>query len=137
VSDENVELARRGIAAINRINEGGLEALGELIDSDFELTTPASLATEPGTYIGLEGLRRYFDSFYEAMDRVSLEIREIHDYGDRVLTELTLRARGRSTGIEAEQAAVMLWRMRDGRVTRCEVFPELEQALAAVEAGPG
>jgi hypothetical protein len=49
----------------------------------------------------------------------------------------TLTARGRSTGLEAEQFAVMAWQLRDGLAVRLEVFAELSEALAAVGEGRG
>ena len=44
-----------------------------MIHPEFEVTTPQSLASEPDTYRGHEGIRRYFDSFYEAMENVYFE----------------------------------------------------------------
>ena len=53
-----------------------MEALLPFIHPDFEVTTPAGLAAEPDTYRGPEGIRRYFESFYEAMDEVGFEPEE-------------------------------------------------------------
>jgi ketosteroid isomerase-like protein len=133
MSETNADLVRRGLEAMNTVNEGGMETLRELLDPEFEVTTPPSLASEPDTYRGAEGVKRYFDSFYEAMDRIHFEAGEIRDFGDRVAVEFTLRARGRTTGIEAEQHAALVWTLRDGRALRLEVFPTLDEALAAVE----
>jgi hypothetical protein len=96
------------------------------------VTTPPSLASEPDTYVGPEGVRRYFDSFYEAMDRITFIPDALEDLGDdRVLVEFTLRARGRTSGIEAEQRGFQLWRIRHGRAVGLEVFPTEEEARAA------
>ena len=40
------------------------------------MTTPANLAAEPDTYRGHEGIRRYFDSFYDVMDEVRFRLNE-------------------------------------------------------------
>jgi ketosteroid isomerase-like protein len=50
-----------------------------------------------------------------------------------VLVEFTLRARGRTTGLDFGQEAVMVWQLRDGKAIRLYLYPTLEQAVAAVE----
>ena len=78
----NVDLVRQGFEALN---EGGVEALVPLVHPEFEVTTPPGLAAEPDTYRGPEGVRRYFESFYEAMDRVVFEPERFIAVGDRVV----------------------------------------------------
>jgi len=128
VSEQNVEIVRAGFDALA---SGGVEALIELIPPDFELTTPPELASEPGTYLGHEGLRRYFAEFDDAMDEVRVEPHAFHDLGDRVAVEFTLHARGRTTGIETAIDAVQLWDVSDGIPRRVAVYPDLESARAA------
>jgi ketosteroid isomerase-like protein len=127
VSTENVETVQRGFAAFN---ESGVEGIIPFLDSDFEATTPPNLASEPDTYRGHEGIRRWFNSFYEVMEEIRWDPREFHEVGDRVVVEFTLRARGKTTGLDFGQDAVMLWELRDGRGTRLELFPTLDEALA-------
>lgn len=134
VAESNVELIRQGF---EDLAASGYEAMLSLIAPDFELTTPPGLAAEPDTYRGPEGMTRYFESFYEAMDEVRFEPHEFREIGDWVVVPFTLTARGRSTGLEAQQSAVMSWKLRDGLAVRLEVFAELEEALAAVGEGAG
>ena len=133
MSSENVEFVRGGFQALS---EGGVEALLPLIHPEFELTTPANLAAEPDTYRGPEGVRRYFDSFYDAMDEIRFEPREFREAGGRVIVPVTLTAKGRTTGIEARQELVMAWTLRDGQATRVEVFATVDEALAAAGERP-
>jgi hypothetical protein len=128
MSGRNVEIIREGFEALS---EGGVEALLPLVHPEFEMTTPANLAAEPDTYRGPEGVRRYFDSFYEAMDEVRFEPAEFREAGERVIAPSTLTARGRATGIEAKQEVVLVWTLRDERVIRIEVFATLDEALEA------
>src|SRR5215216_6281567 len=128
MSEDNVEFVRQGFAALGG---GDVDALMPLIHPDFELTTPASLAAEPDTYRGPEGIRRYFDSFYEAMDRVAFDADEFIPVGGHVVVPITLRARGRTTGIETEQRVVQVWELRDEQAIRVEVYATLDEALAA------
>ncbi len=132
MAESNVDLIRQGFEDLAR---DGYEAMLPLIAPDFELTTPPGLAAEPDTYRGPEGMRRYFESFYEAMDEVRFEPGEFREIGEWVVAPCTLTARGRSTGLEAKQSVVLAWKLRDGLAVRLEVFAELEDALAAVGEG--
>ena len=131
MSEKNVEVVRRAIAALG---DKGVDGLLAFSDPEVELITPASLASEPGTYRGRDGVRGWFDSFNDAMDGVTLEGRDYMPVGDQVLVQATLRARGRATGIETEQSAFLLCTVRDDRVTKLEGFAERDEALEA--AGP-
>jgi ketosteroid isomerase-like protein len=133
VSDDDIALVRAGFEALS---ERGVEGLIPLIHPDFEVTTPPGLAAEPDTYRGPDGVRRYFDSFYEAMDEIRFEPREFFAEGGRVIVPVTLTARGRTTGLEARQELVMAWTLRDGRATRVEVFATLDEALDAAAERP-
>lgn len=129
MSSDNVKAARRGYEALGQV---GVEAfLEEFIDPDFETTTPPEMTVEPATYRGHEGLRHYFDSFYEVMDEVRFEAEEFIDAGDRVIVPTRLVARGRDSGIEAVQQLVLVWTLRDGKALRVETFATRAEALAA------
>jgi uncharacterized protein len=130
-SKDNVEVMRTGLAAFG---EGGVQALLPYIHPEFEMTTPPNLAAEPDTYRGHDGMRRYFDSFYDAMDEVSFDARELIPAGDAVVIPMTLRARGRTTAIETEQEVVTTWWLRDGKAIRVDIFATLNEALEAAEA---
>jgi ketosteroid isomerase-like protein len=128
VSDETVEAVKSGFEALKR---GDVDELVRLIHPDFEFTTPASLSIEPDTYRGEEGVRRYFDSFYDAMDDIRFIPDEFIDAGDRVVVPIELRARGKETGIEVEQRLVQVWSVRDGKAAGIEIYATLEEALEA------
>jgi ketosteroid isomerase-like protein len=129
----NMEIVRSGYEALER---RGVEGFLEFIHQDFSTTTPAALAAEPDTYAGHDGIRRYFDSFYEAMDEVRFEPRRLTEIGDdMVMAETVLHARGRATGIETEQEVVMLWTIRDGKGYRVETYATVDEARSAAGAG--
>jgi ketosteroid isomerase-like protein len=128
MSATNVDLVRSGFETLG---EGGVEGLLPFIHPEFEVTTPPGLAAEPDTYRGPDGIRRYFDSFYDAMDEVSFDAKDFIPVGERVVVPMTLRARGRTTGIVAEQDLVQIWELRGEKAIRVEVFATLDEALAA------
>ena len=128
MTETEADLVRQGFEALR---DGEVEDLIPLIHPEFELTTPPALAAEPDTYRGPEGQRRYYESFYEAMDRVAFEADDFIPIGDRVVVPSTLRTRGRSTGIETQQRVVQVWQVRDGKAYRVDVYATLTEALAA------
>jgi hypothetical protein len=128
MSQKNIEIVRGAYAALA---EQGVEAMLAFTDPQFETTTPPSLASEPDTYRGHEGVRRYFGSFGDALEGVYFVGQEFTAVGDKVLVDTKMHARGRTTGIEAEQRAFLVFTLRDGLVKRVETFAEQGQAIEA------
>lgn len=125
---DNLDTVQRGFAAFN---ENGVDGIVPFVHPEFEATTPPELASEPDTYRGPDGIRRWFDSFDEVMDEIRWDAREFHEVGDQVVVEFTLRARGRTSGLDFGQDAVMVWKLRDGKAIGLELYPALEEAMAA------
>ena len=130
MASENVEIVRRGFEAFN---QDGVEGILPRIAPDFSVTTPPNLASEPDTYEGHEGVRRYFDSFYDVMDQIRWEPHAFHEIGGFVAVPFTLHARGKSSGLEVAQEAVQVWELRDGKAVTMQLFATLEEARAALE----
>lgn len=130
VASGNVEIVQRGFEAFN---SEGVEGILPFLHADFEATTPPELASEPDTYRGHDGVRRWFDSFYDVMDEIRWDARSFREVGDRVVVEFTLRARGKTTGLAFGQDAVMVWELRDAQAIRLFLYPTLDQALFAIE----
>ena len=81
MSEENVEIARRGYAAYNR---DGPHAIIEYLDPEVEWGTPEQDPFMTGTYRGHEGVRRFLDEFFELFEEARIEPEEFLDAGDRV-----------------------------------------------------
>jgi ketosteroid isomerase-like protein len=83
------------------------------------------------------GLKRWADSTREVWDEWRFEREQFVDAGDQVLVLVRVVARGGSSGISLDRQTAHLWTVRDGRVTRCEVYLDRAEALEAVRgAGP-
>lgn len=134
MSEQNLEIVQRGLGAFN---ERGVEGILPFIHPEFEATTPPNLASEPDTYRGHDGIRRWFDSFDEVMDQIRWDDHGFQQVGDKVVVEFTLRARGKTTGLDFGQDAVMVWSLRDGKAIRVELFESLDEALRAAKEGTG
>lgn len=132
MSAADVELLRRNLESLT---DEGYEALLPLVHPDFEMETLPGQAAEPQVYRGREGMRRWWESFYEIMDEVRLEPIAYHDAGEEmVVVEALLRARGQASGVEASQRAYLLCTQRDGLLLRIDFFESVEDALRAARA---
>ena len=132
MTDQNVEVVRR---ALDALAEGGMEAMLQFVDDEFEMVTPSELAAEPDTYRGHDGVRRWFDSFYEVMDRVGLEGVDLAAVGgDQVVASLKMSARGGTTGIEVSQDTEALCSVADGKLREMKFFASRPEAVAAAES---
>jgi ketosteroid isomerase-like protein len=135
VARDEVELVAE---AFELLDSDRYEQVLPLIDERFEMVTTREVASEPDTYRGPEGVRRWWESFLEAMDSVRVEAHRLHAAGEgQVIVEYAIRARGQRSGIEAELPAVALATVVDGKLLRLEFFTTLDQARAAARPPAG
>jgi ketosteroid isomerase-like protein len=127
--ENDVEVVR---VAFDSLARGGVEAMLLHVHERFEMSTPGELASEPDTYRGHDGVRRWFDSFYEAMDEVALELDQMQAVGDRVAVALRIVARGRATSLEVVQDAAALCTVEDAKILRIDFAATWDDALNAV-----
>jgi ketosteroid isomerase-like protein len=120
------------VATFRLLDSDTYEDAIELVDEEFEMVTTPDLASEPDTYTGPEGVRRWWESFLDVMEWVRLEVQEVHPVDEhRAILEFQIHTRGRASGIETDQRAVGLATARDGKLYRLAFFTELEPARAA------
>jgi ketosteroid isomerase-like protein len=126
---EPVEVVRAAMAALAA---DGVDGMVEYIHPEFVMSTPAEIAAEPDTYRGHEGVRRWFESFYEVMDRVDLEAADLEPAGEfAVAGTMTIRARGATTGIETTLETQVVCEVAEGKISAMRFFPSRGAALEA------
>jgi ketosteroid isomerase-like protein len=136
MSQENVEIVRRIFDAEAR--RDAATALS-LYDPEIEFDTSRGTFGDlmgRRLYHGHDGLRRWFREWYEAWEHVEEDIEELIDAGDDVISLVTMRGRGRASGIELElprQPAV--WTIREGKIVRVVWFRTRDEALDAAGSG--
>lgn len=116
-------------------NESGPEAMLDCVDPEAELITPAELASQPGTWKGHDGIRAYFESFFEAMEAITVHPEHFEDVGDWVVVDLRVSFKGRASGLEAEQVVPCRVAVRDGKVFRVMFAPTRDETIADARAG--
>jgi ketosteroid isomerase-like protein len=84
---------------------------------------------------GREGLKRWGDSTKEIWDEWRFEPERFLDAGDQVVVLVRVVARGGASGVSLDRETAHLWRLGDGRVTRCEAYLDRSEALEAIRLG--
>ena len=133
MSQENVEVVRRLLAAFQGVNVGNferrLDEVRDIVDPEVEwVAAPHSLLASE-EYRGYDGVRRFWTQFLSAWDEYGVKVDELIDAGDRVVA--VMRLSGRTNELEVDEARSSLLTLRDGRVVRIEPFASKEGALVA------
>jgi ketosteroid isomerase-like protein len=68
---------------------------------------------------------------WDEFDSPRIEVHDLTDAGDQVLVSVTLRGRGKQSGVEASWDVWHLWTMQDGKVVHGQAFASREKALEA------
>jgi ketosteroid isomerase-like protein len=133
MSQENVEVVRQVIEAINRRD---IDAYLACCTEHVEMITPVTEVA--GAYEGAEGIGRFFADVADAAPDFTLTIERLEAVGrDRVLAFTRMSASGRASGIQVaefgrtdvELGAV--YSLVDGKVARIRVFFDRAEALEA------
>ena len=137
MSQENVEIVRRIYEASARRDAETVLALYDAeVEWDGSRHRWAEVIHAPDTgpvWRGHDALRRFFRRYYEMWESLEFEIEELLAAGENVVSVVTIRARGRSSGVAIEWAEqVGVWTIRDGRVVRVVWLPSREEAFEAV-----
>ncbi len=130
MSQENVELVRRTIDALNRRE---IDQAVEVAHEDFEADWSNSIAPHGGFYRGRERARELFEAFLEAWDEFRWEPQEIIEVDEsRIVVANRVRGRGRGSGVEVDATGAQLWTINRGKVRSVKLYQSKADALKAV-----
>jgi ketosteroid isomerase-like protein len=127
MSQENVEIVRRGIDAWNR---GDLDEWLAGFAPEAELHTTGRFPDE-NVYRGRAGLERYWAEIHEDVEEVSVSISDLRASGDRVFQAVTGRGRGKRSKVPVERPIWFVTTLRDGLTVRVETYVDPKEALEA------
>ena len=138
MSQENVELVRRGFEAGNRRD---VEALIEVLDPEVEWHSALlmSLEGEAAVYRGHEGIREFFRDLDELFDKLHAEYPEIRDHGDQVVGLGRISMQGKGSGAETESPIGTVIDLKNGKATQVRTFLDHKRrprSRRAVGVGP-
>jgi ketosteroid isomerase-like protein len=127
MSEENVEIAQRGIQAFN---SGDADVFVALTTPDFEWS-PSMVAIEGEIFRGSEGIRRYFASLSSAWEEFVIRPESFRDLPDLVVMLGRLRGCGKNSGVPVDASLGMVFDLRDGKIARIRGYLDHGEALRA------
>jgi ketosteroid isomerase-like protein len=132
VSQEMVELVRRGFASVNA---GDWESFFRDVAPNYELDWSRTIwsrtiGPQPGVYRGEEAQRVLID-FLESWQSVRSEPHEFIEVGEHVVVPTTEHFVGRD-GIEVQARNIWTFTIRDGMIVRGCIYQDKQEALKAV-----
>jgi ketosteroid isomerase-like protein len=98
-------------------------------DVNYEDTTLPGHTGE--TFHGRKGVIRATERWLEHYDSLLIELEQIVDAGDRIVSVQRVRAKSRRTGIEFDGLLAYLWTFREGKIVHFRSFRDPEQAMEA------
>src|SRR4051795_2602526 len=96
MSQENVEVVLRGVAALNRRDP---DAFNAVCDARFEMHLVGAVG-EPVSYVGADGVFQFFRDMDEIWADWGFEVERACDLDQHVLITGRQRGRGRGSGVE-------------------------------------
>ena len=129
MSQENVELVRRAIAAFNARE---VEVLVSLCDPECDFL-PFRAQLEGLRYRGHEGMRQFMHDIDEDWDTYRIDGTDFRERGDLVGVVGQVTAQGRGTGVHIESAAAFVFEVRDGLAV--SIVSHSDPAAALAELG--
>jgi uncharacterized protein len=124
VSQENVEIVRRGFAAWNA---GDMDALRELHHPDV-IVRALKDWPEPGPFVGREAVMRWFEQLRQTWDADALDlVGDFVDAGDRGAVRIVWHGVGE--GPQANLEITYVATVREGRVLNIEYLWDHAEAL--------
>ena len=129
MSEENVEIYRRHVAAFN---DDDLDAIADLITEDFEfIPYLAAVVEKTTTYRGRDGLRQYREHAGSAWENIQVRVDEIRDLGDRAIAFGEIRGRGSGSGLETRVPLAWVADFHQGKMSRLQSYRNATEALEA------
>ena len=130
MSQENVEIVRRGNAAFNR---GDYAGFAENLDPDVEFRDHAHAADAPETIKGAQALLAVLSEWRESFDDFQADIREYIEAGDHVVCVTRWTGRVKASDAAVDNLQVDIYELREGKIVRATLaYPDKATALEAV-----
>jgi ketosteroid isomerase-like protein len=129
MSQGNVEIVRAVWDAYARRD---VEAMQDRCTPDVVLTQPPEMP-DPKRYDGHQGLAQSIEDWPRQWDDFQLDVVEVIDANESQVVAMTRqRGRGHTSGLELDFYVAFVLTLRDGKISRGDMFFERDQALEAV-----
>jgi ketosteroid isomerase-like protein len=129
MSEENVEVTKRAVAALNR---GDFDGAGESFAADAVLQDLQNAPDQPVTAEGVQAIRQNLNLWAAAFDELRVDIEEYIDAPNAVICAAHWQGQGKTSGISIDVHQFDLYEFREGKVVRAILgFRSKDEALDA------
>jgi ketosteroid isomerase-like protein len=130
MSQENVEISKRAIAAFNRLD---LDGLADFLTPECEWYPALLVEVEGAGFRGRAGLTEYFEATSDTWEEFRIVADEFRSVGEvRVLVLGRIEGRGRGSGVQVERPWAVIYSFSGGKISRVRAFLDHAEALQAV-----
>ncbi len=119
MSQENVEIVRRCAEGMNTrdLSDELPPGLLELVDPAVELDLSRNVFN-PDIYRGYSGIEQWRSAVVDVWESFHGEVEELIDAGNKVVTTVMIRGKGKGSGVDVEMRVFQVWTVRDSKVVR-------------------
>jgi ketosteroid isomerase-like protein len=129
MSQENVEMVRRGFDAVRRGDREGVE---RVFDADAVWHNTREFPG-PATCVGPQAIVDFWATLLDSFEEDGrLDIERVVDGGETVVMSMHSVVRGKASGAPLDLRWAVAFTVRGGRVSRADVYGSWEKALQAV-----
>jgi ketosteroid isomerase-like protein len=135
MSQENVELVRRVYSL--RADAAGIargdydDVFRDYFDPEYEIVPPFAYPDAESSYRGREALRHWFRQMDEIWSDFRVEPERFFDAGAQVVVFVRVTGTAKRSGAAPGTSAAHVQTLRDGRITRTDIFLDRAEALEA------
>jgi ketosteroid isomerase-like protein len=130
MSEKNLEIVRASWEAWSR---GDMDALFEFYDPEVEWDMTHSFVPDMGVFHGHAGVKEFFREWRTFFAEYYAEPEQFVGAGDGVVVRVRQGGRGRSSTVGVEMPAYwQVYRLRNGRAVRVEIYRDEAEALEAI-----
>jgi len=130
VTPANVELALELHAAVTRGDLNGVLALAHP-EVEYHSAIQQAMEGEGSVFRGVDGISRWFGELQDLYEYIESDVRETHEFGERVVIVFVVRGRGAGSGIILEQPLAQVVTAREGKIVGVRDYFSREEALDA------
>jgi ketosteroid isomerase-like protein len=84
-----------------------------------------------------DGIRDFFREYQAAWESIDFTYERFVEAEEQVVVQVSQRVRGKTSGVEMEMRGyAQLWTVRDGLITRMDMYPVADDAFSAAGVAP-
>ena len=117
--------------AYDAFNRRDFDALWPVLHPDFEVDLTSSMGFDRSRYYGREGIERFFGTYWEAFESISVEVEDCIQGEAGIVAVIRARGRGYGSGAEVDARGPHVWVFREGLAIRMALHEHMADALEA------